>query len=477
MEAKGKNAAYSFQTSGSGTLKSRRDFLKGTAWMGAAAMAAGCMGGRLNATSGGSMSGYAAPPMKRVRVGFVGVGGRGSGAVRRVAMIPGCEVTALCDIVPEKISALQKYLRDKGCPAAGEFLGDEAYKALCDRDDVDVIYNATPRDMHVPINVYAMRAGKHVLTEVPGSMTIDGCWEMVDASEATRRHCMMLENCCYGEFELLAFNLCRQGVLGEIVHADGGYIHDQRGLQFKRCRWRLNDTLTRKGNYYPTHGFGPLCKCLDVNRGDRLDYLVSMESAATCFEGYAREVMKGTDLENAKMSRGDVNISFMRTVKGKLITLQHDVAMPRPYDRVNLLSGTKGMMRGIKASEFKVCFEETTGDMGAHGYFDAAKAAEVREKYMHPLWRSAGAIAQKVGGHGGMDFLMDLRWAFCLQNGLPLDTDVYDMATWSCIVELTDRSVRANSRPVDFPDFTRGGWKTAKPFETVDVDPGKMGIA
>ena len=453
----------------------RREFLAGSAWMGAVALAAGCMCDKL--TRGGSMSGFRVAPMKRVRVAIVGVGSRGFSAVRRLADIPGIEIVALADNNPEALARARKYLAEKGKRAAKEFAGDEGYKAMADAGLADVLYNATPRDLHVAINVYAMDRKMHVLTEVPGSMTIDGCWETVEACERNRVHCMMLENCCYGEYEMLALNLVNKGILGEIVHCDGAYIHDQRALQFKKSTWRLHDTLTRKGNYYPTHGLGPLCKCLNVNRGDRLDTLVSMESSAPSFEGFSREVMKGTKFANLKMSRGDVNISFMRTVKGHLLTLQHDVAMPRAYDRVNLVSGTKGMMRGINEAGFKVCFEEKLGDGGAEAYFPKEKAEKVRMDYRHPLWKTAGAVAKKVGGHGGMDFMMDIRWAFCLQNGLPLDTDVYDLAAWSSVVELSDRSVRGGSVPVRFPDFTQGGWETAKQFTVDGIDLAKMGIA
>ena len=457
---------------------SRRDFLKGAAWLGATAIAAGCVNSGLKLTSGGRMQGFAAKPMRRVRVAMVGLGSRGYWALTRLVEIPGLEIVALADNNPEALAKSRKFLAEKKLPAAREFGGDEGYKAMCDAGLADVVYNCTPRDLHVAINVYAMDRGLHAFTEVPGSMTIDGCWETVEACERNRVHCMMLENCCYGECEMLALNLVRKGILGEIVHCDGAYIHNQRDLQFRSCPWRLKDTMTRKGNYYPTHGLGPLCKCLGINRGDRFDYLVSMESAAPSFEGYAREVMKGTEYEHAKMSRGDVNFTMMRTVNGKLLTLQHDVATPRPYDRLNLVSGTKGIFRGIFPESFKVAFEEKLGDNGAHEYFSDEKAQKVRNDYKHPLWAAFGDFAQKLdgGGHGGMDYIMDLRWAFCLQNGLPLDTDVYDLATWSSIVELTSQSVRANSRPVDFPDFTRGGWKTAQPFAVGGVDFSKMGV-
>ena len=424
------------------------------------------------------MAGFATPPMKRIRVAMVGIGGRGFAAVRRLVMIPGVEITALCDVVQEKIEKSQKHIADSGKPAAKEYLGEQAYRRLIDDGVADVFYNSTPRDIHTELNVAAMKGGMHVLTEVPSGRTVEECWETVETCERQRVHCMMLENCCYGEYEMLALNLVHLGLLGEIVQCDGAYIHDQRKMQFSgnEIGWRLKDTIEKFGNFYPTHGLGPLCKCLGINRGDAFDYLVSMNSASPSFEGLARAKPKGSAFDGLKFNRGDVNFTLLRTKKGRLLSLQHNVATPRPYDRLNQIVGTKGIMSGIKDDSFKVCFEKEICDMGAHSYFSPEKAQEVREKYRHPLWKAAGEIAKKVGGHGGMDFLMDIRWAYCLQNGLPLDTDVYDLATWSSLVDLTEKSVKAGSRPVDVPDFTRGAWMTTPPLGLVDVDITKMGL-
>ena len=457
----------------------RRDFLKGTAWMGAAALAAGCVSDGLKLTSGGTMQGFATKPMKRVRVAMIGIGSRGFAAVKRIVGIPGLEITAIADNDPEKLAQTRKFLSESKKPAAKEFGGDEGYKCIADSGLADVIYNATPRDLHVAINVYAMDRGLHVLTEVPGSMTIDGCWETVEACERNRVHCMMLENCCYGEFEMLALNLVRKGLLGEIVQCDGAYIHDQRKGQFTgdEVGWRLKDMVEKYGNFYPTHGLGPLCKCLNINRGDAFDFLVSMSSASPSFEVMAASKPKGSSFDGLKFNRGDVNFTLIRTKKGKLISLQHNVATPRPYDRVNQIVGTKGIMRGIDGPEFRICYEDALCDEKAKHYFDKEKAENIRKEYMHPLWKAAGEISKKIGGHGGMDYMMDIRWAYCLQNGLPLDTDVYDLATWSSLIELTERSVRSGSRPVEFPDFTRGAWKTAKPVDIDGIDLAKMGLA
>lgn len=457
--------------------KTRREFLAGTAWMGVTALAAGCVGPKSG--KGGSMAGFATPPMKRVRVAMVGLGSRGMWALNRLVMIPGLEITALCEVDGTKLAQSKKLLAEKGLPAAKEYLGAEAYRRLIDDGVADVFYNSTPRDIHTELNVAAMNGQMHVLTEVPSGRTVEECWETVETCERRRVHCMMLENCCYGEYEMLALNLVRQGLLGEIVQCDGAYIHDQRKMQFSgdAIGWRLKDTIGKYGNFYPTHGLGPLCKCLGINRGDAFDFLVSMNSASPSFEGMARSKPKGSVFDGLKFRRGDVNFTLLRTKKGKLLSLQHNVATPRPYDRVNQIAGTKGIFRGIDAASYKVCFEKELCDGAAHAYFSKEKAEEIRVAYRHPLWKIAGDVAKKVGGHGGMDFLMDLRWAFCLQNGLPLDTDVYDLATWSSLVDLTEQSVKSGSKPVEVPDFTRGAWKTAKPFAVEGVDLVKMGLA
>ena len=451
----------------------RRDFLKGTLWMGAAALAGGALCDA--PAAGGAMATFAAPALRKVRVGCVGLGARGSGAVHRISQIPGVEVAAICDIRPEAVAAQQKWLSTNKKPAAKEFIGAEAWKALCQWDGIDVVYNTTPWNLHAPIGLEAMRCGKHVFIEVPAAMYIDECWALVETSEKTKRHCMQLENCCYGEIEMLAFNICHLGLLGELKHGEGAYIHDLRSYNLNGYynNWRLRWNIPHKGNQYPTHGLGPICQYMDINRGDRFDYLVSLESQPTGFATLARETIKNADdwRRKADVQMGDMNTTLIKTVKGRSIMVQHDVASPRPYNRINLISGTKGMLCDYP---YRLAVEGKPG-AGAHG-FDDKLAAEWREKYKHPLWKRAGEIAKKVGGHGGMDFLMDLRWAFCLQNGLPLDMNVYDLASWCSLCELTEKSVRNRSNSVDVPDFTRGGWKTTKPLGLVDVDLSKMGL-
>ena len=471
----------------------RRDFLKGAAWMGAAAAVVGCSTTKgFGFGAGGSMAEYADAPFKKLRVGIIGLG-RGMAGVRGFNVIPGCEITAICDLnavrVKETLAAIEK----AGRPAPKVYTGGpEEWKRLCDDENVDLVYNATPWALHVPIALYAMRAGKHVATEVPAAFTVDECWELVEASEKLKRHCMQLENCCYGETEMLALNLCRLGKLGELVHAEGAYIHDLRSYNYGDWLekspgwdeaegvnaywdfWRLRHNVAHKGNQYPTHGLGPICWYMDINRGDRFDYLVSLESDQFNFEAYAKAKYQADSWKaRRKVEMGDMNTMLIKTKKGRSIMIQHDVSSPRPYSRINTVTGTKGILADYP---YRVGWEDTPG-AGVHQFFTDKKAAEVRREFMHPLWKQSGEMAKKMGGHGGMDFLMVLRLAYCLQNGQPLDQNVYDLASWCCLCELSERSVRRRSASMDIPDFTRGAWETTAPIGDLSVDLAKMGLA
>ena len=449
----------------------RREFLTGSAWMGLAAFAGGCASARFFGTEGAPMQGFRCAPMKKIRVGIVGLGARGAGPVWRLPAIPGVEVTAICDIVSEKIAEKQKTITDRGFLKAKEYLGPEAYKALCEDPNVDVVYSTTPWNLHTPVALYAMEHGKHVLTEVPAAMTIDECWAQVETAERTKRHCMQLENCCYGETELLALNLCRKGVLGDLMYGEAAYVHDLSGQALSKEGdvewWRLDWNAQHKGNQYPTHGLGPVCQYLGINRGDQFDHLVSMENRQARMTLRA-EAKKAGRFLGKEIAMADMNTTLIRTKLGRMILLAHDVSSPRPYTRYNTIQGTKGILTDYP---YRVAFETEIGDGKAHKYFKEEEAEKVRKDYMHPLWAAAGELGKKIGGHGGMDFVMDLRWVYCLMNGLPLDMDVYDLAAWSSMCELTERSVRAGSRTLDCVDFTRGAWQTAQPLgiETVDM--------
>ena len=454
----------------------RREFLTGSAWMGLAAFAGGCASARFFGTEGAPMQGFRCAPMKKIRVGIVGLGARGAGPVWRLPGIPGGEVTAICDCNREKIAESQQRLANAGKAKAKEYFGKEVWRQLCDDPNVDVVYSTTPWNLHTPVALYAMEHGKHVLTEVPAAMTIDECWAQVETAERTKRHCMQLENCCYGETELLALNLCRKGVLGDLMYGEAAYVHDLSGQALSKEGdvewWRLDWNAQHKGNQYPTHGLGPICQYMNINRGDQFKYLVSLESDQRNFEAYAK-AKYGPDhwKSQLKVAMGDMNTTLVKTERGRSIRIEHDVSSPRPYTRVNTITGTRGILTDYP---YRVAFEDKPGDGATHAYFDEKRAEEVKKRYMHPIWKHAGPVAATVGGHGGMDFIMDLRWAYCLQNGLPLDTDVYDLATWCSVCELSEQSVRRGSQPIACVDFTRGAWRTAPAFGIYDIDISKM---
>jgi hypothetical protein len=409
-----------------------------------------------------NMCGYAAPKIDTVRIGYIGLGNRGAGALDRIVFLDNVQIKALCDIRPEKAEAAKKKLEGTShSPVVYAGKADE-WKKLCERDDIDLVYICTPWNLHAPMALYAMEHGKHVAMEIPAATTVEDCWKLVETSERTRKHCMMLENCCYDFFELLTLNMARQGFFGEVVHVEGAYIHDIYESFFDKTKrydlWRLRENV-RKGNLYPTHGLGPICQVLDINRGDKMDYLVSMSSNDFMLEARAKQVAKTdpTFQEFAnKTFRGNMNTTTIRTQKGKTIMLQHDVTSPRPYSRIHLVSGTKAT-----ALKYPLPGRISTG----HDWISETEMKALEEKYQPEIVKRIGELAKQVGGHGGMDFLMDWRLIDCLRNGLPLDQDVYDAASWSVIGPLSEKSVANRSNSIDIPDFTSGAWKTNTPVD------------
>ncbi|MCB2196603.1 MAG: Gfo/Idh/MocA family oxidoreductase [Bacteroidetes bacterium] len=400
-------------------------------------------------------------PIDTVRMAIIGLGMRGSGAVYRYNFIEGAKIVALCDVVPEYVERAQKMLAEAGKSKADEYTGAEDWKKICERDDIDLIYICTHWDLHTPIAVYAMEHGKHVATEVPAALTIDECWQLVNTAEKTQRHCMQLENCNYDFFEMATLNMAQQGVFGEIVHCEGAYIHDLRWLNFDDTTgywnmWRLKHLEKEDGNTYPTHGFGPLCHIMNIHRGDKLNYLVSVSSDQFGMTAYAKEKF-GEESEYAKRNyaKGDMNTTIVKTQKGKTIMIQHDVTSPRPYSRIHMVSGTKGFVQ--KWPRKGIALEPD-----AHSFLSDEEMEEMLVKYEHPITKGVGNKAKEVGGHGGMDFIMDYRLIYCLRNGLPLDQDAYDAAEWSAIIELSRVSVNNQGMPVQIPDFTRGAWDKLK---------------
>ncbi len=409
--------------------------------------------------------GLTAPKLDTVRVGFIGLGMRGPGAVARFTHIPGTKVVALCDIRPERVEASQNILKKAGLPEAAAYSGSEdAWKQLCERDDIDLVYIATDWKHHAQMGVYAMEHGKHVAIEVPAAMTLDEIWSLINTSEKTRKHCMQLENCVYDFFELTTLNMAQQGVFGDVLHVEGSYIHNLEDFWPEYWNnWRMDFNRKNRGDVYATHGMGPACQLLGIHRGDRMDYLVSMDTKAV--NGPAI-VEKSTGEKVEDFQNGDQTTTVIRTKNGKTMLIQHNVMTPRPYSRMYQLVGTDGYASKYPIEEY--CLRPTQVDskdvpdhenLNAHGSVPENVKKALMEKYKHPIHKELEETAKKVGGHGGMDYIMDYRLVYCLRNGLPLDMDVYDLAEWCCMAELTRLSIENSSAPVAVPDFTRGGWQ------------------
>ncbi len=418
-----------------------------------------------------NMSGYAAPKLETVRVGFIGIGGRGSGALRRMVRIEGVRITALADLNPTRVEKGRDFVKEWGHNPAIYSGGEDEWKKLCERNDVDLVYICTPWHLHAPQAIYAMENEKHAVTELPSAQTIDDCWKLVETSERTKKHCMLLENVCYDFFEMLTLNMARQGFFGEIVHGEGAYIHDLLNANFNKNgysnMWRLEENSTRNGNLYPMHGLGSIAQIMDINTGDKMDFLVSVSSHDFMMGQRAEELAAGDDFWKKYVGReyrGNMNTSIVKTSRGRSIMLQHDVTSPRPYSRIHLVSGTKGI--ALK-------YPEPARIATSHqGWLSDEEFKAIEEKYTPEITKRVGEMAREVGGHGGMDTLMDWRLIDCLRNGLPLDMNVYDAATWSAIIPLSGWSVANGSMPVEVPDFTGGSWKTNKPMMDINLEKG-----
>ena len=409
--------------------------------------------------------GLTTPKLDTVRVGFIGLGMRGPGAVSRFTHIPGTKVVALCDIRPERVEAAQNILKKAGLPEAAAYSGSEdAWKQLCERDDIDLVYIATDWKHHALMGVYAMEHGKHVAIEVPAAMTLDEFWALINTSEKSRKLCMQLENCVYDFFELTTLNMAQQGVFGDVLHVEGSYIHNLEEFWSEYWNnWRMDYNRKNRGDVYATHGMGPACQLLGIHRGDRMDYLVAMDTKAV--NGPAI-VEKSTGEKVEDFQNGDQTTTVIRTKNGKTMLIQHNVMTPRPYSRMYQLVGTDGYASKYPVQEY--CLRPAQIDskdvpnhenLNAHGSVPEKVKKALMDKYKHPIHIELEETAKKVGGHGGMDYIMDYRLVYCLRNGLPLDMDVYDLAEWCCMAELTRLSIENSSAPVAVPDFTRGGWQ------------------
>lgn len=414
--------------------------------------------------------GLTVPAMDTVRVGFVGLGMRGSDAVSRYTFVPGVKINAICDVEADRVEKSQKTLENRGFPDAAGYSGStEAYKQLCERDDIDLVYVCTDWAHHVEIALYAMEHGKNVAIEVPAANSLDEIWALINMSEKTRKHCMMLENCCYDFFEMSCLTMAQAGLFGEVLHVEGSYLHNlDEYWDAYWNNWRLDFNHQHKGDVYPTHGLGPVCQVLNIHRGDRLKTLVAMDTKSA---NGAKEVKDKTGEDCSDFQNGDETNTLIRTENGKTILISHDVMTPRPYSRMYQLVGTEGY-----ASKYPVqqlLFKPSNIDsmvadpenLDLHRTLSDEQMATLQEKFRNPiLTPELEVLAKEVGGHGGMDFIMDYRLIYCLRNGLPLDMDVYDLAEWCCLGELGKISIENGNAPVAIPDFTRGAWNQVNGF-------------
>ena len=428
-----------------------------------------------------SVLGLTTEKMPVVRVAFVGLGMRGPGAVERFTYIPGTQIVALCDYEAKRAEACQRFLKKAGLPPADIYSGAKGYEELCRRPDIDLVYVATDWDHHFPVAKCALENGKHTAIEVPSAMNLEQCWELIELSEKTRKHCMILENCCYDWYELNALNMAQHGVFGEVLRAEGAYIHNlddfwgyywsnPDGSDPEKLGWRMKYNMENRGDVYATHGLGPVAQVLDIHRGDRFTTLVAMDTKAVHGPDY---VEAKTGKRPANFRNGDQTTTLMRTANGKVVEIQHNVMNPQPYNRLYKLTGTKGYATKYPEQHFALDKSQLNAsgvapkvdDLSSHGFLPKAEHDALMQKYQHPIITKYGAMAQKVGGHGGMDFFMDARLVYCLQNGLPLDMDVYDLAEWCCLAELGSLSMDNNCASVAFPDFTRGEWNKVKGYK------------
>jgi len=470
----------------------RRNFLKSTGLAGVGlatgTMINGCATSKSNSNDGSlphireqvlkkhtqrfNMHGFASPKLEVVRIGFIGIGVRGTETVQLVSHIEGVEIKAVCDLVPEKAEAVKKQLEARGIHADAYSGKEDSWKQVCDRADIDLIYVITPWALHTPIAVYSMEHDKHVALEVPAAQSIDECWQLVETSERTRKHCMMLENVCYDFFRMQILNMVRQGFFGEIIHGEGAYIHDRFKRLFDKTQttWRLKENINRNGNLYPTHGFGPICQVMNINCGDQLDYMVSMSGNDFMLAKMADKLAQTDDFWKPyahQQFRGNMNVSMIRTRRGRTIMIQHDTTSPRVYSGIHLVSGTKG-----SALEYPFPSRISTGEE----WLSDVEFKKLEEQYTPAISKKMAEVAKELdpAGHGGIDLLLNWRLIDCLRNGLPLDMSVYDAAVYTCIGPLSEWSVSNRSNSIEIPDFTCGSWE--KNGELMDISLKNGGV-
>ena len=462
--------------------KSRRSFLKMSGLAGLGLAGAGFAGSKDDAGSRFAksyrqkfnMRGYAAPALDVVRIGVVGLGNRGSGTVRRLASLEGVEIRALCDVRPERVELSAQAISSYHKPDKYS-RGPEDWKRMMERDDLDVIAIVTPWEGHTEQAVFAMEHGKHVYLELPAAQTIDEAWRLVEASERTQKHCMQVSRSAHRNDTAFVLKMAREGLFGDIIHAEGHYIHDLLmshilNKEMFYQMWRLKENMGRQGNLYPPHGFVPIIQMLDINCGDKLEYLVSVSSRDFMMGDRIKELAANDSFFEefaGKEYRGNINTTIIKTHKGRTIMLQHDVTTPRPGARFSMISGTKGIY-SVGPDRFARSHD---------GWVPPAELDALIQEYTPKLTKRFNELRREgqrdpdARGYAAVDPL-DWRFIDCLRNGLPLEMDVYDAATSTAIVPLTEWSVANRSNPVLVPDFTGGAWKTNKRGMDIDLKQG-----
>ncbi len=415
----------------------------------------------------GSMYGFKVAPISKVRIGLIGVGNRGKTLLEMLSWMvqqETAEITAIADLLDaniakglERIKTFQK----KSPKTYGKT--EEDWKNMLKEQDLDLVIICTPWRHHTPMSIYAMEQGIHVACEVPISYTLSDCWDIVQTAERTQRHCMMLENCCYNEEELFVLNMVERGVFGDITHAEGAYLHDLRAHllseDYYQGQWRIKQHVDRDGNFYTTHGLGPISFYMGIGRGDTFTHLTSMSSR----EKNLSETAKQKGSPYTEIACGDMNTTLIKTSLGKTIMLQFDVHTGRPYSRINKLVGTKAVHDGYPS---RLYVDKKELAYWGHQWLTKEEYQSYKSKYKHPMISKLSEISKQFKqGHGGMDFVMLYRLITCLNLGLPLDKNVYDGVLWSAITPLSELSVRSNSLSLPIPDFTNGLWKKKQDLE------------
>ncbi|MEK9612754.1 MAG: Gfo/Idh/MocA family oxidoreductase [Flavobacteriaceae bacterium] len=458
----------------------RRNFLKKTTLSAASlymASAVACSEEKEKTPSGGTYMGdFAAPKLETIRIAIIGVGARGTGHAKQLAAIEGTEIVGISDLyadwVHRPVANCIEVGEGRHQNSARYFGGEHDWKKMLVEVQPDAVIIATNWKNHAPMAIEAMKQGAHAFVEVPIAVTLEEMWEIVDTSERTQKHCMMMENVNYGREELLYLNLCRQGRIGELLHAEAAYIHELRFQMEEQERgtgsWRTQHYAHRNGNLYPTHGLGPVAQYMNLGRGE--DQFASLVSFSTPGRGrnlYAEKNYQADHKWNAlDYKGGDLNTSIVKTSLGRTIMIQWDETSPRPYSRHNLIQGTKGTLAGFPT---RVALEG--GVPGAtenhHRWAQGEQLEALYDQYEHPLYKRLGVLAKKMGGHGGMDFMMRYRMVECLRKGLPLDQNVYEGCLWSAVAPLSEASVAQGGMPQKFPDFTRNQWQQTQALAIV----------